>query len=188
MHHLEHCGKTELLSETFKNTCRSNSVGAMKGLVVSSNTHMPLCHQAAVQHATAVLDRLPQSSKSINQQGPDVLQQLSEGKHGTSSQRSSIFHGQHLPLQLLWIGFHLTASTTTTAKMEKSWLRLLEANLPQWSCQAHIWFWQETRRRGWCCGQMNRFSTFSSTVKSAFCTERVILLAADFYIMFDFTI
>lgn len=33
-------------------------------------------------------------------------------KHGMSSQRCSIFHvGQHLPLQLLRLGFHLTAST-----------------------------------------------------------------------------
>lgn len=87
-------------------------VRALTGLVVLPITQMPLCHHAAVQHVTAVQHRLLKSSQSINQRGPDVFQQLTEGKHGMSSQRGSIFHvGQHLPLQLLRLGFHLTAST-----------------------------------------------------------------------------
>lgn len=82
------------------------------GLVVLPITQMPLCHHAAVQHAVAVLHRLLKPLRSINQHGPDVLQQLTEGNHGMSSQRGSILHaGQHLPLQLLCLGFHLTAST-----------------------------------------------------------------------------
>ncbi|KAK5856913.1 hypothetical protein PBY51_010193 [Eleginops maclovinus] len=73
---------------------------------------MPLCHHAAIQHVTAVQHRLLQSPQSISQPGPDVPQQLTEGKHGMSSQRGSILHvGQHLPVQLLRLRFHLTAST-----------------------------------------------------------------------------
>ena len=50
------------------------------GLAVLPITQMPLCHRAAVQHVAAVQRRLPKSSQSINQRGPDVLQQLTEGK------------------------------------------------------------------------------------------------------------
>lgn len=82
------------------------------GPVLLPFTQMPLCHHAAVQHVTTVQHRLFKSSQSINQRGPDVLQQLTEGKDGMSSLRGSILHvGQHLPLQLLRLGFHLTAST-----------------------------------------------------------------------------
>lgn len=80
--------------------CISSTLNII-GACCSPNHQMPLCHHAGVQHVTAVQHRILKSSQSINQQGPDVLQQLTEGKHGMSSQRGSILHiGQHLPLHL----------------------------------------------------------------------------------------
>lgn len=65
-------------------------------------SQMPLCHHAAIQRVTTVQRRLLKSLQSVNWWGPDVLQQLTEGKHGVSSQKGSILHvGQHLPVQLL---------------------------------------------------------------------------------------
>lgn len=87
-------------------------VGTLMGIVVLPVAQMPLCHHATIQHVTAVQRRLLKSSQSVNRQGPDVLQQLTVGTCGASSQRGIILRvGQHLPLQLLHLRFHLTAST-----------------------------------------------------------------------------
>lgn len=87
-------------------------VGTLTQLVVLVVSQMPRCHPAATQHVMVVRRSILKSNQSINHRGPDVPQQLTEGKRDMSSQRCSILHvGQHLPLQLLRLGFRLAAST-----------------------------------------------------------------------------
>lgn len=113
---------------TFRRIAVSGShAGAIMGLVVAPSHRCLLVIPQPLntsQRSSTQLSALLKSLQSSSQQGPDVLQQLTEGKRDMSSQRGSILHvGQHLPLQLLCLRFRLAASTQLWKAEEKNTLR-----------------------------------------------------------------
>lgn len=99
----------ELLLSTLKNPSQLNLCTIISGPVVLPISQMPLCHCTGIQHVTMVCSSHHRASTSKAQM---FSSSWLSWKHGMSSERCSIFHvGPHLPLQLLRLGFHLTAST-----------------------------------------------------------------------------